>query len=669
MRASAQPRRIAIGLVLLATAFTAPTAVLARGHSPGRVHHRGLCPPHVKPHKGRCPVRAARGHGRPLALAMRAASVAIAQAERSMTPVARSAYGHVPAPLRHGLPSLVANHSAMVVMSRLGGLADARAHAADAPLAGWDTHVDGSSTDDPDRIGIQDVQATATATKEALVDGFHVEGKLSLHEHRHLLVDRCPGADGTVPGDGTQRYTFTAAASKGNDSASVTVDVNPTVTLLGHVDDNGHLRSFDMRMHMVVLAYGGVRGNDGNLYSQEPPHLYIVDATRTDIDPDHPLAGTIDYQLSGRMNYQVFLGHAIWQDEGAPAVLKMAEAYVAVEADLAAHTFKDAEQHWQGGDCVNVALSTPNNTVSAGAAVPVTATVTGLKQAAKHLAGGKYSASASAGTVNPPSGKYTSAPVQLTLTAPASGDVVITITTQSRQGKGVGTLDLHVGATYALRYTHSSQLDYDGAPEPVAAAPRSGTEDRHEQWALTSMIPLTGDPATGLSGTAPLGFTTARYHLEWDGTFSGQASCTGSWTQDLTGTNAGNAQVMNLTFTSPSNVKLTFDTGKQPGESGPLPIAPSENYHDVQTFDVCPGSTYDSTAYLWRAKFSNFYARGGMGAAYGAAEIDSGWQPGTGNVVATRTVTGSFPWGGAPGTPTASTWTDTYQIVTATQAG
>jgi hypothetical protein len=127
---------------------------------------------------------------------------------------------------------------------------------------------------------------------------------------------------------------------------------------------------------------------------------------------------------------------------------------------------------------------------------------------------------------------------------------------------------------------------------------------------------------------------------------------------------------VNLTFTSPTNVKLAFDTGKQPGQSSPFPTAPSENYHDVQTYDVCPGSTYDSTAYLWRAKFVNFYARAGMlGGQYAAAEIDSGWQPGTGNVVATRTVTGSFPWGGAPGTPSTSTWTDTYQIISVTPGG
>ena len=197
MRRSAQPRRMAVGLVLLATALAAPTAVLASGHAPGRIHHRGLCPPHVKRHKGKCPVRATRRHGSPAALAKRAATVAIADAERYLRAVPRSAYGHVPAPLRHGLPSLVTNHGATAVMSRLIALADARAthpaarardaagdaptraHAADAPLAGWDTHVQGSSSDDPDRIGIQDVQATATATKEALVDGLHVKGELS----------------------------------------------------------------------------------------------------------------------------------------------------------------------------------------------------------------------------------------------------------------------------------------------------------------------------------------------------------------------------------------------------------------------------------------------------------------------------------------------------------
>jgi hypothetical protein len=687
MRRGTHRHRIAVGLVLVATALVTPAAVLARGHRPNRVAHRGLCPPHVKRRKGKCLTRPVRHPGTTPAAARRASSSAIAQGERALRRVPRSASGHVAVPLRHGLPPLLTNRGAAMAMTRVATLAASRAagaggstahairprlggaHAADAQLDGWNVNVNGSSSADENRVGSPDTQVTATATKDAIEDGLHVHGELTAREHRRLLVDICPQADGTVPGDGTEHYTFETAATVGKDRASVTVDINPTFTFLGHVDDSGRLRSFDMRMHLVVVAYGGIRGSDGRLYSDEPPHLYIVDASANDIDPDRPLQGGWNDDLSGRMDYHVFLGHTIWQDDVAPEVLKLADVFTQLDTGLAANTFKEAEQRWQGGDCVNVSLSTPSTTVSAGATFPVTATVTGLKQAAKHLADGKYTATASTGTINPPSGKYTSAPVQLTFAAPASGDPVVTVTAQSRQGKGVGTLDLHVGATYALRYTHSSQLDYDGPPEPVAAAPRPGTEDRHEQWALSTTIPLTGDPATGLSGTGPLGFTTAQYHLEWDGTFSGQASCNGTWTQDLTGTNAGNAQVSKLTFTSPANVRLTFDTGKDPGETGPLPIAPSENYHDVQTYDVCPGSTYDSTAYLWRDKFSNFYVRAGMGAAYGAAEIDSGWQPGTGNVLATRTVTGSFPWGGAPGTPTTSTWTDTYQILTTNSGG
>jgi hypothetical protein len=639
------------------------------------VSHHGLCPPHVKRRNGKCVVRLARPRGTTLAAAKRAASTGLTKAERVLRPVPRSGYRHVAAPLHHGLPALLTNRTAAAAMSRAATLASKRAgsadraHLADATDAGWAVNVAGKGTYDPNRIGNQDGEATATADKDAIVDGLNVHGEIKVTEHRRELVDRCPGADGTVPGDGTERYTFAVSASAGGSGGSATVDLDPQFTYLGHVDDSGRLRSFDARMHLVMVVSGGIRGADGRLYSDEPTRLYVVDATKTDIDPDHPWNGYFDEQFGGRMTAQSLLGHVIWQDDYAPHFKSFAETLFALHIDQVANLYKDAERRWQDGDCVKVTLSTPSSTVSAGAAVPVTATVTGLKQAANHLANGKYTATASSGTINPAAGTYTSAPVPLTFTAPASGDAVVTISTQSRQGKGVGTLDLHVGATYALRYTHSSQLDYDGAPEPVAAAPRPGTEDRHEQWGLNSTIPLSGDPASGLSGTGPLSFTSARYHLEWDGSFSGQATCTGSWTEDLTGTNAGNAQVMNLTFTSPSNVKLTFDTGKQPGESGPLPAAPSENYHDVETFDVCPGSTHDSTAYLWNGKFAYFYVHAGMGAPYGAAEIDSGWQAGTGNVVATRTVTGSFPWGGAPGTPTTSTWTDTYQIVTVTPGG
>jgi hypothetical protein len=226
--------------------------------------------------------------------------------------------------------------------------------------------------------------------------------------------------------------------------------------------------------------------------------------------------------------------------------------------------------------------------------------------------------------------------------------------------------------SFTLIYTHDSQLTYSGDPEQVAAAPLqgNGTEDRNERWSLTSTIQLTGDPATGLSGSAPLSFNQASYHLEWDGWFSGQAgpkSCYGKDVTDLTGTSPGTAQVKQLTVASPTEVSLLFDTGQQQGANFGLPPAPSETYHNVQTYQVCQGADNTDTGSMWSGYFDYFYSlQHMMSSTFGVVKIDSGWQPGVGDVYATRTIQGTFPWGGAPGQPATSYWIDRYNLVRAT---
>lgn len=667
-----------VGLVVLGLALVVPAAVLARGDRHRRPVHRRpaggqVCAPHVKRVKGRCVARVVRTRGTALAAAEKGTFAVALAADRRLPAVPRRAYRRVPPVLRHGLPGLLTDRAAARVVSRAAGLVAARidslARAADAgpSVGGWTTQVNGTSGHDDDRLGDQDAQATITASKNAIVNGLAVSAEAKISERHRLLVDRCPSAQGTVPGDGIDRFTLSLSLASRGARASATIDLVPTFTDLGHVADTGKLRSFDAKLHFTGLVSVGVRGSDGRLYSQEPPRLYVVDIEHDGIDPDHPSAGYFQEHLGGRMTAHTFLGHLIWQDDVAPKLQKLAETLYAVHLDEVARIYKQAEQGWQTpGGCVHVALSTPSTTVAPSAAVPVTATITGLMQAGGHLAGGRYTATASDGTSTPASGSYSAQPLSLTYTAPASepagGNPEVTVTTQSKQGKGVGMLSVRVASSYALRYTHSSQLDYDGQPERVAAAPTSGTEDRHEQWALQSTVPLTGDPTTGLSGTGPLTFTTARYHLDWEGTFTGQGSCPGSDVEDLTGSSAGTAQVQKLTFSSPTSVSLRFDPGQQRGLSGALPPAPTENYTDVQTYDVCQGATNTSTESRWNSAWNYFYGLQGSDSD-GVATIDSGWRPGTGNVVATRTVTGSFPWLGAPGTPATSTWTDTYQII------
>lgn len=647
------------------------------GRALGRAHaKKSLCPPSFKRKHGRCYPPPVKAHGTAPAAAEQSTFAFALAANKKLPKLSPRHRSKVPAALRTGLPSLLTNSTASTVASRSEARVSARtsrlASAADADtdaggLAGWNISVTGKGSDDPSMIGEQDAQATATASVQKVADGARLAAQIQFGERERELVDRCPLADGTVPGNGLQQFSLSLGAADGKSDVSVTATINQQMTYTGHVDDTGKLQDFDVKLHVTMLVEGGERGTDGKLYSQDPPRLYVLDLNVDGLNPDNPYLDQLgDWHLGGAMTYHMILGHMSWDDDFAPKVLELAQELFTMNVDTIAHAYKDAEANWQTpGRCVKVALSTPSTSVQGNASVPVTATISGLWQASKGLSNGKYTASASAGTLNQTSGAYSSEPVQLTYTAPAQGGPTITVTTQSRQGKGLDTLQLHVASKYELVYTHSSHLDYDGTPEMVAEAPQSGTEDRHEAYSLTSTIPLTGSPATGLTGIGPLSFTNAKYHLDFDGSWAsnGGATCTGSWTTDVTGTTPGEADVVGLTFTSAADVKLSFSPGQRPGGSSPLPNAPSENYHQVQTYNACPGATSDTTTYTWNSYFATFYARAGMLLGlYGSADIDSGWQAGSGNVVATRTVNGNFPLSSAM-TPSTSNWTDTYQIV------
>jgi hypothetical protein len=543
-------------------------------------------------------------------------------------------------------------------------------------MNGWQTQLTGSVTQDDSRIGQQDTDATVTATKDATVDGVKVAGTIALELRNRQLVDRCPNADGTVPGDGINRFSLRLQLAAGNSQSQMTAGgggyVNFNWTYTGHVNDDGTLQSFDLKMAATALVEAGITGTDGKLYSADPPKLYTIGTEIDGIDPKNPDAvKTFDMNLGGRAQIHSFLGHQYYEDDVAKDLVALTEKLVTFNVLEVSKYYKEAEQNWQtAGRCVTVTPTAADTTLKPGQHEPVTVTIKGPPQKGKGTAPGKFTATASSGTISPASGSYSpDQPLALTFTAPQSGNPTVTVDTTSRQGKGHGTLTFKVqNGSYKLIFSSSGQLAYSGAPEHVAAAPSDGTEVRNEQWQLTSTIPLTGDPATGLSGTAPITYQQASYHLDWEGWFSGQAgpqSCYGSDVTDLTSTAAGAATVYKLTIASPTSVTLLFNSGA---------TQPTETMHNVQTYPgngtggACPGAdNTDPGGDTWWGEDMYFDTQQGLTytsvSGHPARQIDTGWQAGAGDVVATRTVTGSFPWLGAPGAPTASTWTDTYEIV------
>jgi hypothetical protein len=675
-------------VVAIACALALPAALEA---ATGK--HKPACPPGTKPAPhGRCRTRLPKPSAASPLSALEQLSWAAATAG-SPPPVRKGKAKKVPKPLRKGLPALVTNHSAKTALQRAfnvsvanNGLAKTNAARASSTttsgseagpsMNGWQTQLSGNSTRDDSRIGLQDTDATVTATKDAKVDDVKLNGTIALEMRNKQLVDRCPNADGTVPGDGLNlfklQFDVSAGNAQGQISGSGTGYVDFKWTYVGHVADNGTLTSFDVKMKATTLVEGGIRGADGKLYSVEAPKLYTVSSEIDDIDPNHPEAvKQFDMDLGGRAQMHSFLGFRYYEDNIAKGLVDVVEKLMSFNVLEIARYYKEAEANWQTpGNCVTVTPTATDTTLKPGQQEPVTVTITGPPQKGKGTAPGRFTATASAGTISPSSGTYTPGrPLSLTFTAPQSGTAGVTIQTISRQGKGSGSLTFNVkNPSYKLEFTSSGQLQYSGTPEQVAAAPTQGTETRNEQWQVSTTIPLTGDPATGLSGSAPIDYQQAAYHLEWDGWFSGQAgfySCYGFDKTDLVSTAPGVAKVYKLTVASPTSATLAFNPG-DPWSTETMTYD-DENPGDAAGNGKCPGGNGTlPDGNRWWSEDMYFYSQQGLETydqGHQEVKIDSEWQPGGGDVVATRTISGSFPWSGAPGTPTAGTWADTYKIV------
>jgi hypothetical protein len=127
---------------------------------------------------------------------------------------------------------------------------------------------------------------------------------------------------------------------------------------------------------------------------------------------------------------------------------------------------------------------------------------------------------------------------------------------------------------------------------------------------VTARIPLSGDPTTGtVTGSGPIAYTKAEYHDEQDGTFHGQGTFVGSDTTDLTAAHGGTARVLGLAI-SGGSVTLDFAPGSF-SSSGDGP--PSEAYHNVQSYDACPGADNTDEQALMLNVFRNQYERLGLG--------------------------------------------------------
>jgi hypothetical protein len=239
-----------------------------------------------------------------------------------------------------------------------------------------------------------------------------------------------------------------------------------------------------------------------------------------------------------------------------------------------------------------------------------------------------------------------------------------------------------------LRYTHTSQFngDYTSNDDPHWSTHL--VTDR--TFGLSSSIPLTLTPPAGapgqtalpptpVSGTGPLEWSTSNGSWDFTATLSGTNSstnnpysCTTHTTADLTRPYDGNARVVRGTLTPPAT------TGAAPGISGfQFGIqGVHEIWHTHQTAtptgDAPPGCDpepdTDDDQLTYADTFETFWQPSIAGGGEEDPIInldDTGWVPGSGNIIATRVardpniqnmVAGSYGEGDG-------SYTDTFELV------
>lgn len=641
MPVTVRPAAAVALLLFTIVAFNAGSAVAAPGRAPSAVATNvKKKPKKSKRHAKRCGagmITLRQQHGVTRCLRRRSVH---ATTPAQVVHQARVAFGAVRLKVRRGhgsaptLDHVLSQHGINLkvvetALARSAGhlngavAAEARAHAADTfagpTIDGWSTTIDA-------RPGENGGAVTVTAKRG--------EATVSSGYGRTFKIDTCPDSSGDVTGTRTMDITFDVHVQdpkKG--SVKLHLEAKTTGKVTGHITDDLKVKDFDVdpfAMYMYVSAE--VRDAGGRLIYATPPYLPNLKGSARGLRLGH--TSVDDINATGAK-----LDGFVPSDMAAKAQRDFM-SWAQTEFLFAVHEANELLTRQQNGGwdpCLDLTVTAAKTTLAPGESTTITVGVAprhGPGFAPGHITGDNRD-----GTLAPKDAPMTGDPIAFTFTAPTSGwsGTEIRFKASSRQGEGFSGIALAAEPPkhFVLVFTHASRADDTHSVNSVTF---TGTSTHHEAFGLTATIPLSGDPAAGpVSGSGPITYSQAAYHDELDGTFNGQGTCHGTDATDLTATEGGTARVLDLSI-SGTTVRLDFVPGTV-ASSGYGP--PQESYHNVQSYDACPGADNLSEQALFLNRFSNQYSSAGW--VYGTNQhlhMVGNWQPGSGDVVATLDVTG-----------------------------
>jgi hypothetical protein len=314
---------------------------------------------------------------------------------------------------------------------------------------------------------------------------------------------------------------------------------------------------------------------------------------------------------------------------------------------------------------VKVSLSAPKQELAPSESVGVTSTLGG--PSGKGVAPATLTTSATDGAVvTPPTTTADSAPLTLTAIAPSTlhpGDsFTVTVNAVSKQGRGTASITFHARpGSYALRWTHttagSTSYAYDGSSGMFSD---TGTWSETRDVQVSATVPLTKAADGSFSGSGPIHWDRSTWSQENDETSNeGQqypSFCELDDHEAVSATTGGTLAVSSLRVDTPAAaVKLSS-------------LGETWHQNDVQVSGPCPGRVSDYPRNnLLNEIGSDHYSGGDQVSWPSSTELDmtlaKGWVAGTGDVVATRTLSG-LEFSG-PESHKAIPYTDRFEIVRA----
>jgi len=523
-----------------------------------------------------------------------------------------------------------------------------------------------------------------------------------------ITIDQCPDADGTVHGTHVWRLTAKGTGPAGGGATYTRTYSEQTKTkITGHTTDDGHVRDFDLDMDYASVYQAAERDRHGTLVASDAPKVHALHFSKHGLKLlsfEEFTSGKRDSGFREILDHGFdVVGGKTSDDDFDTATRRFALAEL-----RASNVLTSLEGAWVYNEaCLKVSISSSDvslsptkdllgadqegiyaGSMSAGQQGHLNVTMT-QRQGGK-LAPGTYSVAirrssgSDAGQIAPTSGSWGAAPFGLTYTAPTTDwtetppkEVEITIELNSHQGHALGVIHIKpAGTHYKLVYTHTSTANYSYGYGPTGAFNDRGTYSEQRDVALSASAPLTFDASnTTGTGSGALGWQRSNWLTDNDETsrsLSG-ADCEIDYHDQVTGTTPGTVQVKSLTL-GPAGA------GGRPTVAGFDVVLKDvgENWHMHETAKSgpCPVFDSDDAAGLFINQFTNFHTQAGdqvntvpnpADASKPGVELKGtgGWQPGTGDVLATRAFQGDWFDGGPSGAPSSAVvhWTDTFALV------